>query len=291
MGHATPAILLLIVFFMAPVLFCIRRARRGAQPYIRRIAGIDAIDETIGRSVELGRPLSFTTGLTRVSPLLYACLGVLRYVARKAAIYGSRIFVPCSDPEALVLIDATMQSAYRAERKSAQYNPGSIRFLSEEQFAFASGYQGLIHRENAGGAFLFGQFAAESLILAEAGQQIGAMQIAATTSSEQVPFFLTTCDYTLIGDELYAAGAYLSKDPVQTGSLRGQDYVKCLILALILLGVLQASFSAASGARYAQGSETPIARLINAQWEDLLSTKEESGAKSLDPRNGEGTGQ
>ena len=95
---------------------------------------------------------------------------------------------------------------------------------------------GLVHREQVGAAFLFGRFAAESLILAEAGQQIGATQVAATTSPEQVSFFITACDYTIIGEELYAAGAYLSKDPVQTGSLKAQDVGKILLLGLILLG-------------------------------------------------------
>lgn len=244
MEHATPAVILLIILLVAPVLYYIRKANKGEEIFIRRINGIDAIDETIGRTIELGRPISFTSGLTGVTPLLYACLGVLRYVARKAARLKSKIFIPCSDPEALVLTDATMQNAYRTEKKFSSYDPTCLRFLSEEQFAYASGYMGLIHREEVGGAFLFGRFAAESLILAEAGQQVGAVQVAATVSPEQVPFFLTACDHTLIGEELYAAGAYLSKDAVQVGSLKGQDIGKLIILALILAGSLQATYFA-----------------------------------------------
>ena len=245
MEHATPALLLLMFLFVAPVLIAISRAKKGWTFYVRRIAGIDAIDDVIGRAVELGRPLSFTTGITSLSPLLYACLGAMRYVARKSALFSKRLFVPCSDPQALVLSEATVQTAYIEERKFSEYDPSMMRFLSEEQFAFASGYQGLIHRENVGGAFLFGAFAAESLILAEAGQQIGAQQVAATTSPEQVPFFITACDYTLIGEELYAAGAYLSEDPVQVGSLRGQDIVKLILLAVLCLGVFQATLLSA----------------------------------------------
>lgn len=247
MEHATPGILLLLFLFIGPVLFYIRYASKKNEIYIRRIPGIDAIDEGIGRSVELGRPLSFTSGLTGVSPLLYACLGVLRHIAQKAAIYKTRLYIPSSDPEALAIVDATLQGAYRSVNKSSQYDPSSIRYLSDSQFAFAAGYQGLIHRENVGGAFLFGRFAAESLILAEAGQQIEAVQVAATISPEQVPFFITTCDFTLIGEELFAAGAYLSRDPVQTGSLRGQDIAKLVIVVLIVLGIAQATYFSAMG--------------------------------------------
>ena len=157
MESITPAGLLFLILLIAPVIFYIWRAKKGLKIHVRRIPGVDAIDEAIGRTVELGRPMSFTTGLTGINPLLYACLGVLRYVARKAARYKSKLYVPCNDPEALVLTEATVQNAYRTEKKFSQFDPSSLRFLSEEQFAFASGYMGLIHREKVGCAFLFGQ--------------------------------------------------------------------------------------------------------------------------------------
>jgi len=242
---------------------------KGEQIFVRRIPGVDAVDDAIGRSIELGRPMSFTSGLTGISPTLYACLGVLRYIARKAAIFSSRLIVPCNDPEALVLTDATLQNAYRSEHRFSEYDPATLQFLSEDQFAFASGYMGLIHRENVGSAFLFGRYAAESLILAEAGQQIGAIQIAATTSPEQIPFFITSCDYTLIGEELYAAGAFLSKDPVQTGSLRGQDYGKLLIFCLILLGIFQATLLSIQSGAIVETEQTPLAQSFTISWDDL----------------------
>lgn len=267
MAHATPAIVLLVILMVGPVLYFIKRAKRGYPLFIRRIPGIDAVDEAIGRSIELGRPMSFTSGMTSVSPLLYACLGVLRHIGRKAALFTSRVLVPSYDPQVLALADATLQNAYRSAKRFSNYNPEMLRFLSEEQLAFASGYQGLIHRENVGAAFLFGSFAAESLILAEAGQQIGAIQVAATIAPEQIPFFLTTCDYTLIGEELYAAGAYLSRDPVQTGSLRGQDFAKLVLVVLIVIGIAQATYCS-----YFYGE--PVAPLVNwikLSWSEMFN--------------------
>lgn len=269
MEHASPAILLMLVLFIGPVLWSIRRARQGSPVEVRRIPGIDAIEMAVGRSVELGRPLAFTTALTGIGPLFAACLGVMKHVARKAARFNSKFYVPCGDPESLVLADAAVQSAYRAERRFSSYDPTSLRYLSGEQFAFASGYIGLVQRENVGAAFIFGSFAAESLILAEAGQRIGAMQVAATVDSNQVPFFITMCDYTLIGEELYAAGAYLSKDPVLSGSLRGQDIAKCVVFLLLLIGIAQATWISA----YPQQPPVrpAIVGWINASWTDLFS--------------------
>ena len=266
MEHANPFAIFFILCVTIPVLGLIVRAKRGKSFFIRRIPGIDAIDETVGRSIELGRSLSFTSGLISIGPLFYACLGVLRYIAQKTAMFGSKLFVPCYDPEVMILSDSAIQGAYRQERKFSQYDPSTVRFLSSNQFAYASGYMGLIHREHVGGAFLFGSFAAESLILAEAGQQIGSMQVAATTSNEQIPFFITACDYTLIGEELYAAGAYLSKNPIQTGSLRAQDFIKLGLIILIVIGIIQSTYFAFSG----ESSPWQLERLLTASWGELF---------------------
>ncbi len=241
--HATLGILLLMVALIGPVIWYIRYARTGAPLYVRRIAGIDAIDEATGRAAEIGRPMSFSTGLLSITPALYACLGVLFHVARKAARYGSRLLIPQNDPQVVAVVEDTLRDAYRVEGKAAFFDSKNVVFLSEEQFAFAAGYMGLIQRENVGAAFLFGAFAAESLMLAEAGQQVGAMQVAASLSPEQVPYFICTCDYTLIGEELYGAAAYLTKEPVQLGSLYGQDRAKLVFFCLIILGVVIATYN------------------------------------------------
>lgn len=244
--HATPGVLVLICLIVGPVLWYIRRARQHRDLYVRRLAGVDAIDEAAGRAAEMGRPVVFTTGLSGVGPILYACLGVLQYVGCKAARYKTKLIAPQVDPVVMAIAEEVLRDAYRSEGRLAAFDHKSILYLSDEQFAFAAGYMGLVQREKAAAAFLFGSFAAESLILAEAGQQIGAMQVAATTSPEQVAFFICTCDYTLIGEELFGASAYLSREPVQLGSLCGQDRAKLMFMVLIVLGILIATWNSLS---------------------------------------------
>ncbi len=241
--HATLGVLVMMVLLVAPVLYYIRRAGQGMLTYVRRIPGIDAVDEAVGRTAELGRPMVVSTGLTGVGPVLYACLGVVHYIARKAARLKTTLFLPQNDSAVLPIVADTAKDAYRMEGRSAQFEERNVMFLSDEQFAYTAGYMGLVHRENVGTAFLFGSFAAESLILAEAGRQVGAMQVAGCVSPEQVPFFVCSCDYTLIGEELFAASSYLTKEPVQLGSLYGQDRAKLLIFCLIIIGVIIATIN------------------------------------------------
>ncbi len=236
--HATSGLILLLIVLILPVIISIRKAKAGANLWIRRIPGIDAIEESIGRSVEMGRPVSFTTGLTGLGPVVYACLGVLYHVAKRLGVYRSRLIVPQTQPEVLAISEDVLREARRAVGRDSSIDSRDIPYLSDAQFAFAAGYMGLVQRENVGTALLFGDFAAESLILAEAGQGVGAMQVAATTSPEQAAFFVCTCDYTLIGEELFAASAYLTREPVQLGSVYGQDRAKAIILLAIVLGVL-----------------------------------------------------
>ena len=241
--HATPGILLLLILLLCSLLYFISKARRGENIFVRRIPGVDAVNEAVGRAAELGRPIVFSTGLTGVGPVLYACLGVIFSVVRRAAQYGTRVFLPQIAPDAMAIVEGTARDAYSAAGEEAAFDPGTVMFLSDEQFAYASGYMGLVHREKVSAAFLFGQFAGESLILAEAGQQVGAMQVAASTSPEQVAFFICACDYTLIGEELFAASAYLSREPVQLGSLIAQDRAKLFLMLILALGVLVASIN------------------------------------------------
>lgn len=241
--HATLGAIILLALLLAPVIYFIRYAQRGGELFVRRIRAVDAIDEASGRSAEMGRPVSFCTGLTPVGPLLYACLGVLHYVGGKSARHRSRLIVPQRDPEVMAICEDVLRDAYKEQGKLSHFEPRDIVFLSEEQFAFAAGYMGLVQRENVGGAYLMGAFAAESLILAEAGQQIGAMQIGGSVNIEQAAFFICTCDYTMIGEELYGASAYLTKEPVQLGSLYGQDRAKLLILVMIVVGVIIATLN------------------------------------------------
>jgi len=74
--------------------------------------------------------------------------------------------------------------------------------------------------------------------MAENANQVGAIQVAGTPSTTQIPFFIAACDYVIIGDEFYAATAYLTRQPTLLGSIIGQDRVKIGLLATILLGVL-----------------------------------------------------
>jgi len=101
---------------------------------------------------------------------------------------------------------------------------------------------GVMERSRPAANIYVGAYYGESLILAETGHATGAIQIAGTAETSQIPFFVVACDYCLIGEELYAASAYLSKDPKQMASIQGQDLLRVLMLAVVFVGCVGASF-------------------------------------------------
>lgn len=236
--YANPAVWIVEGLLVAFILYKILSARRGRELFIRRIPGLSALDEAVGRATEMGRPMLFAPGLSGLDIVGLQSMAILSHVVRRAARYGTRVIVPLADAVLYTVAEEVAKDAYAAEGYPERFDPADIRFLSARQFAWASGVVGIQHREKIASAFYFGDYYAESLIVAENGQLVGAIQVAGTPSTTQIPFFLAACDYTIIGDEYYAASAYLSREPTLLGSLVGQDYGKILIILLILAGAL-----------------------------------------------------
>ncbi len=212
------------------------------KPTIRRIAGLDAIREAIGRATEMGRPIHFTPGIggldAEVAPQTLAGLSVLSYVAEMAAQYKATLWTTIRIPAVQPLATEIVRLAYLKAGVPDSFDPEKIVFLSDTQFAYASGVLGLVHRESVAANIMIGGFWAESLIFAEGGYTSGAIQVAGTAQTAQIPFFVAACDYCLIGEEILAAGAYLSKDPVQLGAIWGQDYAKVVAIILVAIGTV-----------------------------------------------------
>ena len=232
-------IFLAVLLYALTVVYCIYHARSGKELFIRRIPGLEAVDEAIGRATEMGRSIMYILGIGSVSDVAtIASMNILSQVAQKTADYETPLRVPCNDPIVMNVVREMVKTAYLNEGRPDAYNEENIFFLTESQFAYAAGVDGMMVREEPAAVFLQGTFFAESLILAETGNSIGAIQIAGTDKEHQLPFFIAACDYTLIGEELFAASAYLSREPMLLGSLKGQDYGKVMIFGAIVIGVI-----------------------------------------------------
>jgi hypothetical protein len=243
-GHSEPQIfhtgrinaLTAVIVYIFLLVFFVTTARRGKSLFIRRIAGLDALDEAVGRATEMGKPILYVPGLSSMSDVAtIAAINILGPVAKKAAEYESNIMVPNADPIVMTVARQVVKESFLEAGRPDGFNEDMVFFITTSQFGYTAAVDGIMMREKPATNLFIGMFWAESLVLAETGNMTGAIQIAGTDAVAQLPFFVAACDYTIIGEELYAASAYLSKQPVLVGSLKAQDFGKVLLLFIVVI--------------------------------------------------------
>jgi hypothetical protein len=229
-----PELIFCVVFLILTVRF-INLAKKGTDLYVRPLAGIEAIDEAIGRATEMGKPILYVLGIGTAGDIAtIASFTVLGRVARKVAEYQTSMIVPCCDPVVMTIAQETVKTGYADAGRPDTYKEDSVYYVTSQQFPFVAAVNGTILREKPATNIYLGYFAAESLLLAETGVLAGSIQIAGTDQVSQLPFFVVACDYTLLGEELYAASAYLGREPLLLGTLKAQDYLKAIVLVCMV---------------------------------------------------------
>ncbi|HEU4724017.1 MAG TPA: fibronectin type III domain-containing protein [Candidatus Eisenbacteria bacterium] len=231
----------LALFFIVLFVY-IEQARRGMKWNFRRIPGLDAIEEAIGRATEMGKGVLYVPGVQDIDDIqTIASMILLGQVARTAAKYETPLQVPTNSPAVYTVAEEVVKAGYQDVGRADAYRAEQVRYITSEQFAYVAAVNGTMLRDKPAANLFLGAFFAESLLLAETGHSIGAIQIAGTANVHQMPFFVVACDYTLIGEEYYAASALLSGDSMLLGSLKSSDTVKIVLIIVVVVGCILAS--------------------------------------------------
>lgn len=229
------------------ILVRIQEVKKGKSFQLRPMPVLDAIDEAIGRAVEMGKAVHYTPGVgnltTRGAPTMFATFDILAYIAEKSARMDVDFVATTGSGDVQIVSEEVVRNAYSKAGRFDAYSIDKVRYLSQDQWAYASEIADIIRKEDVQANLMIGYFAAESLVIAESGHQAGAIQVAGTTNTYQMPFFVASCDYVLIGQEVLAASAYFSDDPVAVGSLIGEDFGKAVCLVLMLVGSILSTFN------------------------------------------------
>ncbi|HDD69418.1 MAG TPA: hypothetical protein ENG61_03570 [Candidatus Korarchaeota archaeon] len=239
-GKLTPFITLILMWIIT--LISIYYGKKGKFS-VRRIPGLDKIEEAVGRAVEMGRPIFDIIGMgsftSIYAPQTVAGLSVLGYVSKLCAEKGAKLIAPQAAVDVMpVAVEIVRQSYAEAGKLDELDVDEQLPYLSGTQFAWASGIIGMAARLKPAANVMIGPFWAESMMFAETFARVGAYQVAGTARLYQLPFFAAVADYVLIGEEIFAADAYLTKDPIKIGSLFSQDVYKLVAIVLSVIGAL-----------------------------------------------------
>jgi hypothetical protein len=241
-------LLVIACILVSAIVYYIVQSSRGKDLYIRKISGLEAVDEAVGRATEMGRPVLFVPGIQDMDNVqTVAGVTILANIAKRTATYETALDVPVSRSIVMSTGRETVKQAYLEAGRPDLYSDDIVHYITDEQFGYVAAVDGIMVRQKPAACFYLGAFFAESLILAETGNSIGAIQVAGTAMPTQLPFFVAACDYTLIGEELFAASAYLSGDRMMLGSLKGQDAGKAIAMVFIIVGMAAATMATLSG--------------------------------------------
>ncbi len=239
----------LIALLMAGVAYAMNRTKERKSSWeIRKIPGLDAIEEGIGRATEMNRPVFYLPGSGGFSdPQMLASMAVLSEVAKITARYDTRLIVCVPASSVYPVIQEIVRQSYISEGKTDSFRADDVRWFSDHYFGYAIAIIGLMFKEQVATNIMLGTFAFDALMYAEAGSQAGAIQVGGTAATTQIPFFVAACDYALIGEEIYAAAAYLTKDPVRVATLVAEDWAKFLVTGLLIVGAILQTAGQADG--------------------------------------------
>jgi len=267
LGALTSILLVIAAILSFFIILFIGRAKKGKKLFIRRIAGLEAVDEAVGRATEMGKSVLYVPGIQDLDDVqTIAGITILGSLAKTIAKYDTKLDVPVSRSLVLTAARETVKQAYLSAGRPDAYSDDIVHYITDEQFGYVAALDGIMVRDKPAACFYLGSFFAESLILAETGNSIGAIQVAGTAQPAQLPFFVAACDYTLIGEELFAASAYLSKEPRALGSLKGADAGKVIALMFIGLGVAFETLRVLTGSSVIAKASDFIIRLFSLRF-------------------------
>jgi hypothetical protein len=231
---------LVLLLLILPVLFfLIYRVRSGRAGDLRPLPGLEELPGLVGRSAETGRPLHISVGVAGIggsaTAETWAGLTVLRQLADAAAACDTPLLVTVSDATVLPMAQDILWRAHVRNGNPEGYDPTQVQLIAPEPMAYAAGVTGLLERESLSANIMIGSFGDEYLLIGETGQRRGVRQIVGTSDPRTLPLVYATADEPLIGEEMFAGGAYTSRLPVQIASLLAEDWARWALAAGILV--------------------------------------------------------
>lgn len=254
-GIGEPWVVALFLLFLVAFVFSVVSAERHLHISFRPIAAYDALKDLLARAAEAGQPVHISIGTGGVGQSstadTTAGLYALEFLADRAAVSAIPPIVTVSDPSALPVAQDQLRRAYHRQGYPEEYDPRQVRFiapsLNNSSVAYSAGVMDLLAHEPIMANVMIGSvddyqatsaFGDEFLLIGETGARKGLLQVGGTSNPRALPFIFATISHPLLGEEIYAAGAYLSSRRGHIGSLLAQDAVRGLLVALVVLAVL-----------------------------------------------------
>lgn len=237
-----------LLILAAVLLLALILLRRRSPAALRHIAAYEQLNRSVGLAVENGTRLHFSLGRGSLFPArgasALAGLAMLRKLSERTSVSDKPPVVTSGDASLAVLSQDTLQSGYRAAGAEEQYRFTTGRLAGLTPLSFAAGAMPTVHDEDVSANVYIGDFGAESALLTEAAERQNSTLIAASDNLAAQSVFYASSQEPLIGEELFAAGAYVGAGAAHDASLNVQDILRWLLILAMLAGSVLKFFGA-----------------------------------------------
>jgi hypothetical protein len=234
-------LLFVVVFFVLMVVLTIR-SRGQSRRTLREIAAFTRLRRGVGLAVESGQRLHLSLGNGGIfgqgGSATLVSLTLLQRLARAASISDRPPVASSGEATASLLAQDTLRSAYRAAGADGQYNPSASELTGLTPFSFAAGALPVIYDQQVSANILIGSFGSEAALIADAAERTGSLSLGGSDNPTGQAILYATVQESLVGEELYAAGAYLQAGPAHQASVQVQDILRWILIGLMLAAVV-----------------------------------------------------
>lgn len=235
-----PAIVIIVL--TALLLLAFTAMRRRSPAVLRRIEAYERLNRVVGLAVETGMRLHISLGrgnlFTARGGSAFAGLALVRRLAERTSVSDRPPIVTSGDASLSILSQDTLQAGYKAAGAEEQYRLNTGRLAGLTPFAYAAGTIPITRDENVSANVVIGDLGAESALLAEAADRQDTYFIAASDNLSAQSVLYASAQEPLIGEELFASGAYMGAGATHEASLQVQDILRWLVIVAILAGAL-----------------------------------------------------
>jgi hypothetical protein len=234
--------LLFILLCLGLILYYILSDHTRAKINLRSIQAFSHFRREVDLAVEAGKRLHISLGRGNINDLqggsAFIGLTILDRCARAASNSDRPPMTTSGDGIITILSQDTLQSTYRSLATEQRYDPTNARLTGLSPMAYAAGAMPTIHDEQISANIFAGHFGTEIALLTEAGERSRSLTVGGSDSIHAQAVLYATSDETLLGEELYAAGAYLGAGVAHSASLRAQDILRWVLVVAILIGAI-----------------------------------------------------
>lgn len=227
----------LIFTFLLLLLIYSWVVRRKGPRTLRPIRAFDELRKTIELSVEDGSRLQVSLGrggiLGPQSAAALVGLSLLREVTRTASDSDQPPIATTGEGVLALLAQDTIRRGYQDQNIGEQYHTRLARITGLTPMSYAAGTMPLLLDRLVSSSALIGNFGEEVGLITAASRRGTAFSLGASDNLSAQSILFASADEPLIGEELYATGAYMQTGTTHHASLHAQDILRWLIILAI----------------------------------------------------------